>query len=129
MQPSQWLYTSPVYSEALQISKDGWLAAAVGSVVTVSDPYRLERRPWFSEPKEFTPASITAIGARPKEVKKSITFTLETLSEFLMRDAFWRATVRSIAWSPPHFYRNGFSSILAVVQSDKQVRIETMTSG
>ena len=118
----RWLYTAPLYPDALRWSEDGRLAAAAGTVALVVDPYRLETSLHFVETCGFDATSVSRTNASPKDVQHSIGFALETLSEFAMHDAAWKAAVRQVTCSPRGAWPSMNQSLLALVQSDRKVQ-------
>jgi len=94
------------------------VATASGLSATAADPYCMEKRPWLTLHTKFHSISVSNLEGRPSDPDQSVNFTLETLNELSMRDSTWRATIKSIAWSPLTSY-NG--SLLAVLQSDRRV--------
>ena len=118
----RWLYTAPLYPDALQWSEDGRLAAAAGTVALVVDPYRLETSLHFVETCGFDATSVSRTNASPKDVQNSIGFAMETLTEFAMHDTAWKATVRQVTCSPRGAWPGMNRSLLALVQSDHKVQ-------
>jgi hypothetical protein len=128
-----WLYNAPAFHNAIAWSDDNVLAVAAGPAVAILSAADLGgARHYAPLPVQEPPRAGAAAAAKDKDAPRPPTLlrcrpraaaSSASLPLVLLADGDAAATARAVAWSPAGCAPGGAGCLLAVLSSDRRVRV------